>query len=952
MFKEAPISRCLRLAFAGSVAGLAFAAPLAWAQTTAGSEPIQQGERVEVTGSSIKRIDAESALPVQVITREDINRIAPQTTQELLRTISATNSVGALSTGQSSGATTGSASTVSLRGLGAQRTLVLVNGRRVSTFGALANSGESSSVDINAIPVAALERVEVLKDGASAIYGSDAIAGVINFITRSDYQGALGEIYYGQTTHSGDGRSYNSDVTLGYGSLQKDRFNVLLFASFAKDEAIYGRDRAYANTAITNNGANSSTSGNTYPANIVTASQATRNFYAPTYNGLYPSFGFNSCAPATVVPAINGTRACRYDTAPFVPLVPDQRRSNVGFNAQFAITPDMTAYIELQGSRNITKVSEQASPITDASALNPTNPYLPAYQALLARLGPQLTAAYGAAFVATLPAKTAVILQSSSPYYPAAFVTAIGLPAGSPILLRYRSDEAGGRQLRDVSTSGRGVGGLKGTAFGWDYDVAGFYGQSRLHEYDTGGYELYSQVLPLLASGVVNPFGPSSPAGLQALQNTVYHGEAYNTKTSFESVNGHASRELFQLPAGPISLAVGTDVRRESYAFDASQAYATGDITGYGGNGLAISRSRNVEAGFLELNVPIIRGLELDVAGRYDNYEYVGNTFNPKGSLRYQPIKEVLLRASVGTGFRAPALDELYSPVTQGLTGILSDPLRCPVTASPTDCGTQFSTLNGGNIRLQPEKSTSVTYGFQLEPTDNIHFGVDYFDIKLRNTIAIGGIGATSILSTAAAATQFASFVNRAPSAGGLPGAIISVSQQNSNLFKQHVRGLDFDIKLRFPGFYAGRFTAALNGTYFLSDDYQNQDGSYSGVVANANAFGGSVLPRWKHIASMTYDLGPWSGTLIQNFQSAYADYPALDTGANRRVGVYETFDIQGSYSGFKGTRLTLGIKNLLDRDPPYTNIGGVGYFQAGYDPSYADPHGRFIYAKASYEFK
>ena len=961
MFKEAPMTRCLRLAFSGGIAGLAFAALPAFAQqaqTTTGSDStVQQGERVEVTGSSIKRIDAETALPVQVITREDINRIAPQTTQELLRTISATNSVGALSTGQSSGATTGSASTVSLRGLGSQRTLVLVNGRRVSTFGALANSGESSSVDINSIPVAAIERVEVLKDGASAIYGSDAIAGVINFILRNDYQGALGEAYYGQTTHSGDGRSYNSDVTLGYGNLQKDRFNVLLFASFAKDEAIYGRDRAYANTAVTNNGANSSTSGNTYPANIVSGGLATRNFYAPTYNGLFPSFGFNSCAPAVAVPFPNGTRACRYDTAPFVPLVPDQRRSNVGLNGQFAITPDLTAYVELQGSRNITKVSEQASPITDASTLISTNPFVPTQNALLAQLRPQLLAGYGAtaaglAFVNALNTKTAVILQSSSPYYPAAFVTAIGLPAGSPILLRYRSDEAGGRQLRDVSTSGRGVGGIKGSTFGWDYDVAAFYGQSRLHEYDTGGYELYSRLLPLLDSGVVNPFGPSTPAAKAALINTVYHGEAYDTKTSFESVNGHASREIFKLPAGPISLAVGTDVRRESYTFEASQAYATGDITGYGGNGLAIGRSRNVEAGFLELNVPIVKGLEADIAGRYDNYEYVGNTFNPKASLRYQPIKEVLLRGSIGTGFRAPALDELYSPVTTGLTGVLSDPLRCPTTGSSTDCGTQFSTLNGGNTQLQPEKSTSATYGFQIEPTDNVHFGVDYFDIKLRNTIAIGGIGATSILSTVAAANQFAGFVNRGPASGGLPGAIISISQQNSNLFKQHVRGLDFDVKLRFPGFYSGKITAALNGTYFLTDDYQNQDGSYSGVVANANAFGGSVLPRWKHIASLAYDVGPWSGSLIQNFQSAYADYPALDTGDNRRVGVYETFDVQGSYSGIKGLRLTVGVKNLADRDPPYSNIGGVGYFQAGYDPSYADPHGRFVYAKVAYEFK
>jgi iron complex outermembrane receptor protein len=962
MLKEVPIARYLRLAFGGSLTGMAMVALPAFAQTsTTGSDAVvQQGERVEVTGSSIKRIDAESGSPLQVITREDIQRLAPQNTEELLRSVSATNSIGNVVTASGAGATTGGLSSVSLRGLGSSRTLVLVNGRRVSTFGGLAGGGGASAVDINSIPVAAIERVEVLKDGASAIYGSDAIAGVINFILRSDYTGALVESQYGQTTHAGDGRSYSSDAVVGFGDLQKDRFNVMLTAAFEKDQAIYGSQRGYADSSVTLNGLNDYTSSNTYPSNIFIKSGSYRNFLAPTYaplvaNGTYPTFGFTNCSPSQVDPVIYGTSRCRYSPAALVPLIPDQRRSSVGFNGQFAITPSITAYLDANASRIITKYSEQASPISQAvGSLPKTNPYYAVEQAQLAGpIGAAINSTYGTGGVinsTSLLGESYVLLPTTSPYYPTAFATSLGLN-GAPLLLTYRSIEAGGRQIRDESTSGRVVTGIKGSAFNWDYDLGLIYAASKLNEYDVGGYELYSKILPLLASGVVNPFGPSTPAAQAAIQNTVYHGEAYDSKTQFSSINGHASRDIYNLPAGPLSIAVGGDVRHEAYRFEASAAYQVGDITGYGGNGIGIDKSRNVEAGFVELTAPIIKGLDLDLAGRFDNYEYVGNTFNPKATLRWQPVKQFLARASIGTGFRAPALDELYAPITTGVSSEYSDPIRCPAEgAGGPDCNKQFNTLNGGNPNLQPEKSTSLTYGFQIEPTDNVHFGVDYFDIKLRNTIVIGGVTIGDILDSVADAQKYSYLLTRGPADAFGPGPIIAVSQQNLNLYKQHVRGLDFDLKLRAPLAY-GRVTAALNGTYFLSDDYQGQDGSYEGVIANAEALGG-VLPRWKHIASLTYDYGPYSGSVIQNFQSAYLDYPDDGSGNTRRVGVYETFDLQASYTGIKNLKLTLGVKNVFDKDPPYSNVGGGFYFQSGYDPSYADPHGRFVYARVGYEFK
>ena len=249
MFEERKMVTSLRLAFHGGLTGLAVLTTPVLAQTV--DSGVQKGERVEVTGSSIKRIDAETALPVQVITRQDINRLAPQNVEDLLKTISATSVVGGTQLSTGSGATTSGVSSVSLRGLGAT---AHSRARQRSPRGAVRRQsrtgGGVAAVDINSIPLAAIERVEVLKDGASAIYGSDAVAGVVNFILRSDYQGALIEGLYGQTTHSATGKSYQSDVLLGYGDLQRDRFNAMLTASYNKENAIYGRDRYFANTGV------------------------------------------------------------------------------------------------------------------------------------------------------------------------------------------------------------------------------------------------------------------------------------------------------------------------------------------------------------------------------------------------------------------------------------------------------------------------------------------------------------------------------------------------------------------------------------------------------------------------------------------------------------------------------------------------------------------------------
>src|SRR5438445_10051321 len=244
----------------GTAFGFVLAASPALAQ-----QPI---ERVEITGSALKRIDAETALPVQIITREEIDKTGAANVEQFLQAVGVaiqgnSNSV----TATASGATSGGVSSVSLRGLGSQRTLVLIDGKRVSAGGTLT---DSTTVDVNHIPVAAIERIEVLKDGASAIYGSDAIGGVINFILRKDYKGGEATAYANYTQHPG-GRGWGTNALVGWGDMAKESFNATMSFDYRKQDALYGRDRDFAKSGINPDALNDTTSGNTFPANFAAA---------------------------------------------------------------------------------------------------------------------------------------------------------------------------------------------------------------------------------------------------------------------------------------------------------------------------------------------------------------------------------------------------------------------------------------------------------------------------------------------------------------------------------------------------------------------------------------------------------------------------------------------------------------------------------------------------------
>jgi iron complex outermembrane receptor protein len=889
-------------------------------------------EEVIVTGTSIKRINAETALPVQVLRRDDIARTGATNAEELFHQISAASSVGSTVTAQETGNQTGAISTISLRGLGSGRTLVLINGLRSAVYGGGSLGAAGSSVDISSIPVAAIERVEILKDGASAIYGSDAIAGVVNFILRSNFQGIDAEATAGTPTDKGGGQQEDVTVYAGKGDLVNDHYNAGLGVNFEHYTPLMGSDRAFA-TRYSPGYGNDITSSFAFPANVALPNGGgTRNPNAP------------SCAPYSIAD-VNYPTQCRFDNSPYDSLQPLVQKVSVMFNGHLAVADTSQLYTDDNFAQVKTTTTVQPVPLSYQNPLLASNPY----NAYLANLLATQYAAYPK--LASLVGTGAFLLPPSSPYYPTAFATSRGIN-GQPLNLIYRDFANGLRHTRDTANTMRFVVGFKGDTAGWDYDTSLLYSQVHVKEDLLSGYALYSQMMPLLDQGNINPFGPTTDqTALADAQAATFNAQSFESKTSITNFNGRVSRDLYQLPAGPLAAALGVEYRHETFEFDPATAIQTGDIAGEGGNQLPETASRNVASTYIEFDATLAKGLEVDIAGRYDNYQRVGSTADPKFSLRWQPAPWVLMRAAAGTGFRAPSLTDLYAPQATSVTANgTRDWVNCP-TFNPNipACSFQFTTVTGGNPHLTPEKSQSYTLGLVLEPVKDLSIDLDSFWIYLKNQIVVGGLSYASIMQSAATEQEFASYLHRDPA-----GNITFISQTNANLFKSEVSGLDIDFKYRFDMGAPGRLTLLGNGTYFYRYVAQNSDGSWTsqldkGLPTVANG-GGGIVSRWRYNATAIYEVGSWGLSLTQNFQKRYHDAISNISAQPRFVSAYQTVDSQLFYTGLKSFKFTVGARNLFNRNPPYANYAGTANnFVGGYDLSYGDPLGRFVYATFAY---
>ena len=918
--------------------GLAIAAALgggvlAAAGTPAFAQQAQKIEKIEVTGSNIKRVEGEGPSAIVVLTREDIDRSGATNAMELLNLVAANNSSGATAIANTIGSLTFSANTASLRGLQGGRTLVLLNGKRLNSF-----SGEIQGVqgvNLTTIPFNAIERVEVLLDGASAIYGSDAIAGVINFIVRKDYRGAEITGYYATPTRGGegpDGSQATFKAAMGFGDLAKDRFNVFVAAQYDKQDPLEQRARSFSNTVVRLDTGLLGISGNTFPGHISTAGIGTP--------------GFPNCAPSTFFEdavLFLGTR-CFYDPAAQVgvQMIPDVKTFNVFGAATFQVTNTLQGYVTGNYSKQENNFVIQPVPISDQFTYGPSGQY-----------------------------QSTILLQPTSPFYPHALAAAAGVD-GTPLNVRYRSVVTGNRDTTDTNEQYQVVGGLKGSFGRWDWDTAVTYNEGTTEQRLNSGFPLlaltqdHPTLLPLLNSGTVNLFGPNTPEIEQAVRATNFVGRVFEGKAKSTLWDGKVSGEVFNLPAGAAALALGAQVGSEDFTQTPAPVLATGDLSGYGGNILPIDKSRDTNAFFAELNLPLLRSLEANLAVRRDHYSDFGSTTNPKYSLRWQPTRDLLLRSSYGTGFLAPSLYQLWTPNTQGVTATgLSDPVRCPVTGNVgIDCSTQFGVLFGGNANLTPEKSKQWSAGFVIEPYQGVSLSADWYDLELKGSIT-NGIAPATVLADLA---QFGHLVTRAaPDAQfpTLPGRITQIDQRYINLGTVQIQGIDVNAQYQLPPTKFGRFRLSLSGSYYIKYDVEQVDGSFAGFVSNTFASPVTgVSPRWKSYQSISWDSGPWTVVVGNSYQSSYLDaacdltlttddadcVAAAGGGLKRTVSSMSLWDAQVVWKGFRNLALTLGARNLLDTDPPHTNQANS--FQAGFDPSYYDPRARVIYVSATYSFK
>ncbi|KQY88339.1 TonB-dependent receptor [Pelomonas sp. Root1444] len=883
-------------------------AVLALAATSALAQEAQKLERIEITGSSIKRIDAETAVPLTIVTRESIDKSGASNVQELVDRLSSNNG-GGRSLGESIGDSAATGQTgASLRGLGRERTLVLLNGRRLAIY-PFAGAG----VDLNAIPLAAIERIEILRDGASSTYGSDAIGGVINFITRKDFRG--GEVTAGYEQPQGiGGKVASAQGGIGFGDLAKDKFNILGTFSFQEYDVIHAADRDFAKTGNRPDIGVVKDSGNTFPANA---------FNAVTGDYIPGVAGFPNCRPPD---SYGGASNCRYDYTSKIDIVPASSRFGALLRGTAELSSDHQLFAELSYSKNEITLGSSQTP----SSTTGRDDYL---------------------------------YPAGGKYYPTAAVDASS-SAGyrGDLVIAWRMVDGGQRLTKVTNDMTRALVGAEGTMAGWDYKIGLMRATSKASEDFLTGNFSDTQLVRVLKTGNVNPFGPNDATGLALLKEAELSGNNRSSKTTLDAFDFSLSRELFAMAGGNAAMAAGLDLRKEEYLDGYSDIAGSGDIVGGSGNAGKVRGERKTMGVYAELIMPVIKNLELNAAVRADRYtgtkgESRDGAFSspnlsstsPKFSIRWTPTKELLVRGSVGRGFRAPALDNLYAPSAGTNTGgNFTDPyydslVGCANVGNPNYCNTQLTAINNSNRNLKPEKSKTATLGVVFEPIKDLSMEVGYFNIEITNgikTLTGDDILKDWFKNQTGPTTSSSVYANRLVK--NAQGYLDHVEASLENVGQAKVSGFDLSARYRFQT-AMGSFTPGWEATVVTKSSETNVVTGEVEDTLGKYLRGGPVV-RVKQNISLDWDTNAWAAGVRYFRQSGYRDYDEV-----RHVPKYDLWSLQGQYKGVKNLVLTAGVLNLLDKKPPVTVQ--EDYFQVGFDPTYADVKGRSFYVRVNYKF-
>jgi iron complex outermembrane receptor protein len=883
--------------------------------TTAPAESSDVPEIV-VTGSMIKRPDAETAHAITIVTAESLKNQGITTTEQALQQIAANQTGSAYNIASSVSTYTGGGTFANLRSLGQSKTLVLLDGQRLAN-----NATVGNAVDISGIPFAAIDHIEVLKEGASDLYGTDAIAGVINFITKKDYDSGEVNLNFSRPQHAG-GDTYDADLTYGVGSVAVDGYNLMIAVNFTKQDELTASQRSYATGNYPSQGLININYPGNYPGSYEDA------------KGVSWQVGYPACGGSPqVVRYPAGSCSFLYSSA--VDLIPESDELSGLVSFTKALAGNNTLSLQYYWTRSST--SSYGGPNEYFFTMNPGSPYFP-------------TAANSTCL---------------------AGCTSTSVPDLSDPITAAWSDPNNSRFLKDTNTEQRVLLTFAGNNAGWDYSTSFDWSRNSNTFATKGGYPnlaVFSAPNGTL-SPLINPFGPQSAAG-QALINSAYlNGDIAVGSLSLWSFNGHAGHELGDaFGAGrPAAIALGFDVKGEHIDFDADLPLTKILAPTEGYSPQATEGGRRSQAAYVELNVPVTNGFDFTISDREDWYSDFGQTNNSKLSFRYRPFSVLTFRGAASTGFRAPSLVNLYSPQYLGAVAGNMDGPGCltgnfNAVFTQTNCLSQGLAVFGGNRNLKPETSENFDLGFVVEPIPNLGITVDYYRILIKQEIQ--AIPALTIYQNP---TTFASdyFLN---SAGTLSTATaLSVACPNSNLSAptcgyiaqtpQNTGGIvtdgidlnaDYVIRSDFGKFRLGLDSTVV--TKYLLQEYTS--GPELNLVGQFNQ-GNQPVIRWQYLLSVDWasNGGRWGAGVQDRFESRYADEFSDTAGLKnpRQVGTYSVWNSYVSFKPIDPLTVLIGIRNLFDTNPPFSNQ--TANWQTPYNPVFSDPFGRTFYARLKYNF-
>jgi iron complex outermembrane receptor protein len=970
MIQERSLARAVRLMCVGMAAGT-LAMP-AFAQDAA-QAPMQ---RVEITGSSIKRIAQEGSLPVQTLTQEDIKRTGATSATELIQNLPAMQGFVPASSSVNGGGA--GATTAALHSLQSKYTLVLLDGQRMAPVAMGSSQGSGYAVNISSIPLEAVERVEILTDGASALYGSDAIAGVVNFILKKNKTDASVFATIQKPQEKG-GESWSAGITKGFGNLDTDKFNILFSYSHDEQKELHASQREFSKVGaffpFSYKGTNyifDQRTGNTEPANInLQARPANNPAAAATAYSLNPYHAANgNCGGPLAGPQFNiGATgvSCRFNYAATVQNIPATKRDSVLLKGTHQLNDTTQVWGELVLSRF--EMTAMYAPSAQPLGVNATTRF------------PTLWNRY---------------VQP--------FLTANNLTASSATL-GYRSVMVGGRTDDYVTDARHFATGISGEVANWRYNASATLSHTQIRDVAAGGYTDFDKLTALVAS---NQYDPVVGTGADLLKPALLNGTEFSrTKSSVNSYKFGAQRDMWELPGGASIISVGADVAQTRYrtkfhplilsqsGFSTQPASVNYPVGGNYGQ-VPFDAERDSRGAFAEVLLPLHKTFETTLAARYDQYDRVhsryvfdaqadangvnqqlknadlGNDFNSntyKVSFRWTPAQSVLVRGGYGTGFKAPNLNDIAGALTFG--GSTAGSYSCPFPGSP-GClpgSAQYDLLSGPNglsgaNGLKPEKSKQWTFGGRFDPITGLSLGMDIWNVQIKDQVLSAGIPENVGFANP---QQYASlFVNPYADPAGFTTIGYMLLPRNGG--EANYRGIDWDFTYRMRNTGYGNLSINWTGTRMLDQDYTTEAGG--AIQTDLGKFGpdNAVVFKLQSHLTFTLDTGRWTNTLSGHYKSGYKDQPfsagtsvflATAGGAagasvafeGLDVPSYMTWDWQAKWKYNDATTLTMGIKNLFDRNPPLSLQNAGGGNQIGYDGRYADPLGRAAYITLGYKF-